>query len=124
MRDKKGGAMIKILWMSQHKPLPKQIAELRKIFGSTTEVEQDPRPFSSAEEIVKRYKEGGYGDMVVVAPLSVISRLVDLGIKPLWCDMEFLKSAEGADVSFRGRHYKFLGFKRIKMVRLEFEAKI
>jgi len=116
--------MKKILWMSQHKPLEKQIKTLKMVFGNDTIIDQDPLPFSSAEEILKRYKAGGYNEMVVVAPLSVIARLVDLGIKPLWCDMECLTSQESADISYRGRYYRFIGFKRIKTVQVEFEEKI
>jgi len=110
----------KILWMSQHRPLPVQLDALRRLFGEA-DVQQDPRPFSSAEEIAERYRAGGYNDMVVVAPLSVIARLVDLGIKPLWCRMDQIKSAENADITYRGRHYKFNRFLRVKALRLEFE---
>jgi len=110
----------KILWMSQHRPLPMQLDALRRLFGEV-EVQQDPQPFDSAEDIAERYRAGGYDDIVVVAPLSVIGKLVDLGIKPLWCQMDQVKSAEDADISFRNRHYKFNRFRRVTALRLEFE---
>lgn len=85
-------------------------------------VEQDRRPFSSAEEIVRRYKAAGYDDMVVVAPLSVIARLIDLGIRPLWCEMDQVDPRTGSpDITYRGRGYKFIRFRRVKTVKMEFE---
>ena len=57
--------MKKILWMSQHEPLPSQISALKRIFGEV-EVVKDPKPFSSAEDIVGRFRSGGYDDIVVV----------------------------------------------------------
>ena len=61
-----------ILWLSQHPPLEIQTEALQARFGEV-EIVRDVNPFSSAEEIAERYKGGNYDDMVVVAPLSVIS---------------------------------------------------
>ena len=113
--------MKKILWLSQHRPIEIQIAALKEMFGADTQITQDPKPFSSAEEIARRYKSGGYDEMVIVAPLSVIAKLTELGIRPLWCQMDQLTSDRGADISYRGRHYKFNRFRHIKSVRIEFE---
>jgi len=113
--------MKKILWLSQHKPLAVQILALKKMFGPDVKIIQDPKPFSSAEEIVQQYKAGGYDDMAIVAPLSVISKLTEMGIKPLWCQMDQVKSLEESDITYRGRYYKFNRFRRIKSVRIEFE---
>jgi hypothetical protein len=85
-------------------------------------VEQDSRPFDSAETIAQRYQQGGYNDIVVVAPLSVIAKLCELGIKPLWAD-----SAEETDEKrieyrgARGKGFRFVGFKRIAGVQMIFE---
>lgn len=116
---------LKILWMSRHAPLASQEAELARLFGGDIVVEQDPRPFSSAEDIAARYRRGGYDDLVVVAPLSVLSRLVDLGLKPLWAEMTLVGRAE-AEVTMPRRsgrvdYYKFTRFRRVKALRLEFE---
>lgn len=113
--------MKKVLWMSQHRPLPVQIEALKERFGPDVKVIQDPKPFSSAEEIMMRYKAHDFDDMVIVAPLSVISKLIELGVKPLWCQMDLVASAIEADTTYRGRHYKFIRFRRIKTVRIEFE---
>lgn len=116
---------MKILWMSRHAPLPSQEAELVRLFGPATRVEQDPRPFSSAEDIAARYRDGGYGDLVVVAPLSVLARLVDLSLKPLWAEMAQVDGAD-AEVTMRRRNgridcYRFDRFRRVTALRLEFE---
>lgn len=109
----------KILWLSRHPWLPRQLEELRRLFGEI-ELVQDPKPFSNAEEIFQRFKEGGFAEIVVVAPLSVIAKLCDLGLKPLWAEMEVVEK-EQAEVEAQGRFYRFVRFRRIKAVKLEFE---
>lgn len=116
---------MKILWMSRHVPLASQEAELARLFGGDIVVEQDPRPFSSAEDIAARYRAGGYDDLVVVAPLSVLARLVDLDLKPLWAEMTLVGRGE-AEVTMPRRngrtdYYRFDRFRRVKALRLEFE---
>jgi hypothetical protein len=106
--------------MSRHPCLPSQLKGLRGLFGQEVEVVKDGRPFDSAEEIAARYREGGYDDIVVVAPLSVIKQLLDLSIKPLWADMEEVPSPE-AEVVARGRGFRFARFRRIVGLSLEFE---
>lgn len=112
--------MRKILWMSQHSPLPRQIEALCELFGKV-EVEQDPRPFDSAEEIARRYRSGSYDDIVVVAPLWVILKLCELEIKPLWAQMDQVGAGEPADLVYRGRRMHFAGFRRVIGVELKFE---
>lgn len=116
---------LKILWMSRHAPLTSQEAELARLFGAEVRVEQDSRPFSSAEDIVARFRQGGYDDIVVVAPLSVLARLVDQGVRPLWSEMTLVNSGE-AEVTMprrdgRTHYYRFDRFRRVKALRLEFE---
>jgi len=106
----------RILWLSRHKPLPSQLRELRRIFGSVMVI-QDAKPFSSADEIRQRFVSGGYDDIVVVAPLSVIQRLTELGIKPLWAEME-LCDPEKAEVWASGRPYRFKCFRRIMAIKI------
>ncbi len=112
--------MKKILWMSRHSCLPCQIAELERLFGEVKVISY-PHPFDSAKDIVQRFRDGGYDDIVVVAPLSVLGHLVDLGIKPLWTEMRELPRGQEADVIYRNRPYRFEGFKRVKALHLEFE---
>ena len=117
--------MKRILWMSRHEPLPSQLAELARLFGADVCVEQDPAPFAGAEAIVRRYREGGYDDLVVVAPLSVLAKIVDQGIRPLWSEMALVSRGE-AELSVprrdgRTHYYRFDCFRRVKALRLEFE---
>lgn len=112
--------MKKILWLSQHVPLQKQIAELQRIFRQV-EVIRDPRPFSNAEEIFGRYKAGSYTEIVTVAPLSVIAKLCELGLRPLYAQMDQVANQGEADLSYRGRFYRFNRFVRVKAVKMEIE---
>jgi hypothetical protein len=65
--------------------------------------------------------------MVVVAPLSVIAALCERGIKPLWAEMELVPGPDhAAEVRVNrkdGRvdHYRFVRFRRISGVRIEYE---
>lgn len=111
---------MRIIWFSRHPALPSQVAELRRVFGEDVELLQDPNPFSSAEEVVRRFRSLGGDDMVVVAPLSVLGRLCDLGLKPLWAEMEQVPP-EQAEVIAAGRGYRFIRFRRVKRLVLEFE---
>jgi len=121
---------MKILWLSRHLPLEAQVRELRRRFGEETVIVQDEKPFSSAEEIVQRMKDGGFDEIVTVAPLSVIAKLTELGIKPLWAEMQDVRFMEDknfnpeSDVLLPGppvRHFRFIGFRRVKRVGMEFE---
>lgn len=117
----------KILWLSQHRPLRVQIERLQNRFGSDVRVEVDTDTFTNAEELVTRFRRGGYDDWVVVAPLSVVGRMCDLCAelnlpKPLMAHMEQIYgTAKGqADLQYRGRSYKFVGFRRVERLALEF----
>ena len=87
----------------------------------------DRKVFTNAEELVGRFTRGGYDDWVVVAPYSVIGRMCELceelGLpKPLMANMEQLQSSRRAeaDLTYRGRCYKFAGFRRVRRLILEF----
>ncbi len=112
----------KILWMSRHKPHPRQIKALQKMYGADTIIEQDSKPFDDARQIATRYEQGGFDDLVVVAPLSVIAVLCHEGVKPLWS--ESVEENDPAKVDFwgaRGQGFRFVRFRRIRRVALEFE---
>lgn len=90
--------------------------------GADVAVEQEARPFDDARQIARRYREGGYCDMVVVAPLSVIAILCQEGINPL--QAEVAEENDRARVEFfgaRGQGFRFIRFRRIKRLVLEFE---
>ena len=97
-----------------------QVNELKRLFGDDVIIEQDPNPFSSADDIVQRFKTSGADELVVVAPLSVIAELVKRGIKPLWAEMKQVDVNE-AETEAAGRYYKFVRFRRIVGVEIKFE---
>ena len=112
----------RILWMSRHQPHRRQIETLRDIYGGDTVVEQEARPFDDARQVAKRYREGNYDDMVIVAPLSVIAVLCNEGFKMLWS--EATEENDSSKIEFRGARgqgFRFVRFRRIKRVALEFE---
>jgi hypothetical protein len=110
----------RILWLSRHPPLPRQIAELKRLFGENTVIRQDVNPFSDVHDIVARFHDGRYDEIVVVAPLSLIARLCEAGITPLWAEMQ-PTSKPRAEIFMNNRHYRFVKFRRIKRIAIEFE---
>ena len=113
--------MKRVLWVSQHAMHGVQMGALRRMYGDDFELITDNRPFDSAEVIVRRLREGGYDDVIVVAPFSVLDRMCKLGLRPLWAEAEQVKNRHEADWSMKGRHYRFKGFSRVVELRLELE---
>ena len=113
--------MKRLLWVSRHSIHPIQLNALRRLFGSDVEVTADPRPFDNAETITRRVREGGYDDCVVVAPYSVLDRMVALGLRPLWSEAEQVFDPALSDWSVKDRMYRFLRFKRVVRLVLELE---
>lgn len=109
-----------LLWLSQHQPLARQVKVLENFFGEEVNVVWDSDTFTDAEELEGRFRGGGYHDLMVVAPLSVIQRLCDLGLTPLWGEMKEV-SPEEAEVTTKGRHYRFVRFRRVDSVVVNFD---
>ena len=111
---------MKLLWLSEnHKPLPVQKEWLRRRFGEV-EIFEDVNSFKNAREIKRRYDAGGYDEILVVAPLSVIDHLCRLGIKPLYAEMKEVKKFEKWDLVYNGRYYRFITIKRIAGIEIKF----
>lgn len=110
----------RIYWMSRHKPLPSQARRLEEIFEEPVEIVQDPKPFDNAKDIKQRFETSKADDIVVVAPLTVLQRLTELGVRPLYAEME-LVDPEEAEIEVNGRHYRFKDFKRVGGVSIDFE---
>ena len=104
----------KVLWLSRHKPLPTQHYTLQRMFGKDVEVAQDVSPFLSVGDILVRYKTGGYDDVVVVATLSMLDKLVHMGVRPLWAEMEQVGKG-------KCRSYRFRRFRRVMGLEMKFE---
>ncbi len=114
--------MKKLLWVSRHPVHKVQLGALRRMFGEDVQLVTDPKPFDSAETIVKRVRDGNYDDCIVVAPYSVLAKMVDLGLRPLWSEAEQLPDQANSDWNVRDRYYRFLRFKRVKDLVLELET--
>lgn len=110
-----------IVWLSRHLPTPRQQAELHRLFPTMT-LRVDTRSFSTADDIIQRFHTLGGSEMVVVAPLSVIRALVDRGIQPLYAQMAQCSPTDPRrEVSSKGRHLRFVNFKRITSITIEME---
>ena len=59
--------------------------------------------------------------MLIVAPLSVCAQIINYGIRPLWAEMEQVQDPALAETSARGRCYRFVRFRRMVEIRIEFE---
>lgn len=109
----------KIMWFSRHEILLSQRVELKRLFGNDVKIIPDGKPFSTADDVVKRFKFQQADEMVIVAPLSVIGAICDRGIKPLWAEMKLVPKVE-AEVVVNDRGFKFAKFRRVKKLALEF----
>jgi len=129
----------RIAWVSRHAPLPAQLAEIARLFPGATLVDAGAH-FRNERELVARLEAAGAGAAVVVLPLSMIARAVELrpDILWIWSEMSqvhgdcpgpdscplfnpetdaWLPGARGEP----GRHVRFVGFRRIAEVRVVLE---
>lgn len=105
----------KILWISRHPPLKKQLDELRRIYGDF-ELIQYAGYVKDSEEVVNLMKTYGADDIVVILPMTMIYYLVnELGVKPVWPEIERVNDDEDYDYQDpkTGRKYRFKRFVRI-----------
>lgn len=92
---------------------------LQKIFGDDmvlTERTGDGS-YMSAENIVQFMRSNHFDEIVMVAPLSVMAKVIELKVYPIKADVIEIKDAKEATFSFSGRHYKFIKF--VRVMRLE-----
>lgn len=111
----------KIMWFSRHDITPSELRELRRLYAPDVQIVKDPKPFSTADDVVRRYNISGADDLLVVAPLSVFAALCDRGIHPLYAKMRQVYPPERGEVNVNGRLFVFERFQRVKRVALEFE---
>ena len=94
-----------------------------RLFGPH-ELRIDAAPFSDAGEVARRIRENNAQEVVVVAPLAVLRKLLEFGFAPLTADMEQCRPEE-AEIQtpgyLQGRHYKFRKFRRLRSITLEYE---
>ncbi|MDD5435171.1 MAG: hypothetical protein PH343_07055 [Nitrospira sp.] len=85
-----GNGNIIVAWVSQHKPVPAQIKELKRVLGQNIEVVEAVNVYQDAKEVMRRLKELKAQYAVLVLPLSVISHILqrDTDITMLRAEME------------------------------------
>ena len=107
--------MKRILWVSRHAPTEEQTSELSRILNDTTIViTRYENTVKKAEEIVQKFKNGHFDDIVVVLPTKMIGRLCTEGIHPIEAVHEV------TSVSSTGtRTFKFIRFDRIYSVKIK-----
>lgn len=112
--------MKKVLLVASHGLHAVETQVLEKMYGeiALTSYIGDA---TQAEQVVNDYKKGGYSDLVVIAPYSVIDRMCQLGVRPLWPEAVTVLSKEPWDWQVRDRYYCFLRFKRAAGFKLQFE---
>lgn len=111
--------MKKILWYSRHPMMEFQGPILQKLFGDDMVLEQKVGndAYMSAEKIVQMMKDQRYDEIIMVAPLSVMAKVIELGVRPIKADVVQVKDEKEKTFTYSGRHYKFLKF--VRVVRLE-----
>jgi len=126
---------VKICWVSRHPPLPVQLKVLGEKLGEYQLIHIN-RTFRRADEVLSEVKSHNAKYAVVVLPLSMIAELVkDKSITWLWAEMRALHECtmpcpefnSETDVwlplrgSSKGRHMRFVRFRRIVKVELVLE---
>lgn len=112
------GRPMHVYWRSQHRPTPRQLRAL-----ASCKVTYDYSRFENAAEVVRKFRESGAEELILVAPLSVIEHVVlDHRVFPVWAEMRSSRERnEDSEVQFGDRWIGFVKFRRIKMVQKVFE---
>lgn len=120
--QRSGRRRVKILWVSRHPPLLKQMEELRRIFGDV-EIVQYAGFVKDADHVVQLKEQYGADEVITILPMTMIYHLVkETGIKPIYPEVEPVpknsKTFDFEDPKSK-RKYVFKGFVRI----IDFEIK-
>ncbi len=111
-----------ILFISRHHPTASQLSELTRLFGNH-ELRADTSPFTDAADIKRRIVEQGAAEVVCIAPLSVLQKLLEFGVRPLTARMEKCQpdQAEVVTPGRRGTRYlKFKKFQRLTSIEMTY----
>ncbi len=106
-----------ILWVSRHPPTPELMTKLSGIVGDEIIITRHEKSIDTHEDLVKKYREGGYDDIVVTLPLEMIGRICAAGVSPI----KAVHKMSGCDPNNNMRTYEFLRFERIFSVSVEKE---
>lgn len=111
---------MKIFWYSRHPPVRKEVDELKKLFGNNIEIIIDKKPVDNVDNLIKRFREQNCDEIVAICPYSVLHKLSEKGIKPLF---PIMKKVEGGDddydLIYKKNKLKFIKFVRIEKLKLE-----
>lgn len=117
--------MKKILWLSKHRPLDSQQEELKALYGQDCQIIIDQEPFRSVEDIIDRIERIKADDIVLMAPLTMCRKLLELGIQPLYAEMRrtLLSRAEVVKTRRDGSTpgYEFVKFLRLTNIEVNYE---
>lgn len=96
-----------------------QIPILKKIFGEDMVLEHliGQYAYMSAEKFVDYVRENKFDDVVMMSPLSVMAKVIELGVKPIKAEVIEVKDEKEKTFTHSGRHYKFIKF--VRVLRLE-----
>lgn len=115
---------VRILWISRHPPLPKQLEELRRVFGEF-ELIQYAGFVKDAKHVVELMRMYRADEVVTIIPLTMIYHLVnEEKVYPIFPKMESLPN-DSADYDYvdpgSGRKYRFAKFVRIRGFEIDEE---
>lgn len=112
--------MKKILWISRHFPNKKEFEELKRIFGEF-QLFQYAEKVKDADHVLQLMKQYEADEIVTILPLSIIMRLCEKGIKPLFPECKQVDEGYDFIDEGSGKKYKFIRFVRVKGVILDVE---
>lgn len=113
--------MKRVLWISRHPPLQKEVEALERALGKI-QLLQYADFVRDADHVMQLVKQYGADEVVTILPLSIIMRLCERGVRPLWPECVQVKGDDYDFVNERsGRKYKFVGFVRVRGVKIDGE---
>lgn len=122
--------MEKAIWLSRHKPVPKEIDDLQK---KGIIIIEYVNLVPNAEFIISLVKKFNAKYVIPVLPLSIIAKLVEYaktnGFIILYAEMEKIHEGDCKDCNFdvytdtidKGRHFRFKRFRILKDIQIIFE---
>ena len=120
--------MNRILWLSKHPPIKAQVDALRTLYPEV-KLMRDSNVFGDVQDIIDRLKAMSYVDLVVVAPDSIIRKLTEQDIYPLWAEMQGIHRPKYPNKFWEtpgagGRWYRFVRFHRVTGITWQLENPI
>jgi len=110
--------MKRVLWISRHPPLPKEVEALEKALGRI-QILQYASSVRDADHVLRLVEQYKADEVVTILPLSIIMRLCERGLHPIWPECVQVENGEYDFIDEgSGRKYKFTRFVRVREVKL------